>query len=80
MKLFEIKTPDGRRLRQHYETAVDAGAKLLPGYEVAGEVFLADADGNGGFLSPVKGQTLMGALLEAHGDELLAYLEKNRVP
>lgn len=76
MTLYEIEAPDGRRIRQFSKaTAAEVQANLLTGYKVRGTVSLADDKGNGGFLSPLNGKTLMGALLDAHGDELMAWLK-----
>jgi hypothetical protein len=75
LMLLEISTPDGRRLRQHHESIEAAKAKLTAGYAVTGTVSLADSDGNGGFVAPLAGPTFLTKLLEAHGDELLTWLE-----
>ena len=74
MPLLEIKAPGGRMLRQEHASIEAARASLLPGYSVVGTVTLQNADGSGGFVSPVNGPSMMAALLEAHGDELLAWL------
>lgn len=52
MKTFEIKTPDGRTLRQQHASLEVAKAALQPGYEVTGEVIGAQ-DGKGGWALPV---------------------------
>jgi hypothetical protein len=70
VKLFEIKAPDGRILRQHHaEKPV-----LTAGYEVTGIVFGAASDGTGGLVEKIGGPSLMAILIEAHGAELMAYL------
>jgi hypothetical protein len=74
---IELRRPDGttfRALGDHKQIASLQG-KLEPGYSVVGRVLFCDAEGKGGFVSPVNGQSLMGALLEAHGDELLAWIK-----
>ena len=70
MKLFEIKAPDGRILRQEHA----AKPVLTAGYEVTGIVFGAASDGTGGLVEKIGGPSLMAMLIEAHGDELVAYL------
>lgn len=71
MKLFEIKAPDGRILRQeHADKPV-----LTSGYEVTGVVIGAASDGTGGLVEKIGGPSLMRVLLEAHGDELAAWLK-----
>lgn len=75
MTLYEITTPDGRHIRQRHQSLDRLKADLLPGYTVIGTVSLANEDDAGGFVAPFAGPTLMGALLAAHGDELLAWLK-----
>jgi hypothetical protein len=75
VKLFEIKAPDGRILRQeHADKPV-----LTSGYVVTGTVFGAASDGTGGFVEKIGGPSLMAILLEAHGDELIAYLGEHHI-
>jgi hypothetical protein len=70
VKLFEIKAPDGRILRQeHADKPV-----LTAGYEVTGVVFGAASDNSGGLVEKIGGPSLMSLLIEAHGAELLAYI------
>jgi hypothetical protein len=67
---LEIRSPDGRVIRQFHKS-VDAARKALqPGYEVTGEVI------GSGVVSPVGpgARSFMRALLDAHGDELEAWL------
>lgn len=78
MKLFEIKAPDGRILRQRHESLVTLQAQLQPGYDVVGEVLGASHDDLGGLVQPIGGPSLMQVLLDAHGDELLAWLDERR--
>lgn len=76
MTLYEIEAPDGRRIRQYSNgSSSEVQTALMPGYKVKGTVSLADDRGEGGFLCPLNGKTLMGALLDAHGDELVAWLK-----
>ena len=79
MKVFEIAAPDGRRVRYVAESIEAARASLVAGYELMGEVFGADDKNAGGWLVPVGGKSLMGLLLEHHGDELLAWLRARDV-
>jgi hypothetical protein len=80
-KLFEIECPDGRVIRHRHETLHAAQAALQDGYKVTGEVLGASTDDKGGMVSPVGPGTssLMQTLLEAHGDELLAWLGKHGI-
>lgn len=75
MSLFEIKAPDGRLLRQEHASLDALKASLVTGYEVSGRVFGADANGQGGLVEKIGGPSLMAMLLEAHGDELVAWLK-----
>ena len=69
-----------RQLRQRIDTTVsEHQAKLMPGYAIIGTISLCDHEGNGGFVSPLNGPSLMGELLKAHGDELLAWLKQQAV-
>lgn len=75
MKLYEIKAPDGRILRQHHADK----PVLTAGYEVTGIVFGAASDGTGGLVEKIGGPSLMQILLDAHGDELIAYLAERHI-
>jgi hypothetical protein len=77
MALIEIKTPDGRAIRQHHASLEAARASLTAGYAVVGKVFLPDADGNGGFVVRPGGPTLLSVLLHEHGAELLAWMRSH---
>jgi hypothetical protein len=76
VKLFEIKAPDGRLLRQEHQTIDALKAQLVAGYEVTGIVYGAASDGTGGIVEKIGGPSLLRLLLEAHGDELIACLEE----
>jgi hypothetical protein len=73
-RLFEVETPDARRVRHHHATADSLQKMLQPGYKVVAEVFNAGIDGNGGLVEPL-GHSTMKTLLTVHGDELIAFLE-----
>jgi hypothetical protein len=75
VKLFEIKAPDGRILRQHHASLETLKASLVAGYEVTGVVFGAASDDSGGMVEKIGGPSLMSMLLDAHGDELKAWLQ-----
>jgi hypothetical protein len=77
MKTFEVRTPDGRSIR-HLDHTIDAlKARLSPGYIVMGEAFGADHNGQGGYIVPLGGKSLLAVLLESHGDELRRWLDLN---
>jgi hypothetical protein len=78
-KLFEIECPDGRIIRHRHPSLDDARKALLEGYKVTGEVLGASTDDKGGLVDPIGTgtKTMMGALLDAHGDELLGWLREN---
>jgi hypothetical protein len=82
MKLFEVRAPDGRALRQPHESLEAARAAVIAGYAVTGEVLGASADGAGGFVDPVGlgTQSFMATLLASRGDELLAWLKERGIP
>lgn len=80
MRTFEVKTPDGRHIRHLAASPDDAKKGLVFGYEVVGEVLGAKPDGSGGVVSSMTGErTLMGDLLDRHGDELLAWLASSGI-
>lgn len=76
---IEISAPGDRRLRMQHASIDDLKSKLEPGYSIVGTVSLCNDKGEGGFVSPLNGPSLMGALLEAHGDELLTWLKQQAV-
>jgi hypothetical protein len=71
-KLFESVCPDGRKVRHRHHSLEALQKGLLPGYRAIGQVFGADADGNGGFV-PQRG--FLTAVLEAYESELVEWLE-----
>jgi ribulose bisphosphate carboxylase small subunit len=79
MKVFEVRTPDGRVVRHEAESAEQLKGELQPGYAIAAEVYGADDQRQGGWSVPVGGKSLMALLLEHHGDELRAWLRENDV-
>jgi hypothetical protein len=74
MRVFEVFTPDGRKVRHLSETREGLAARLEAGYAIGAEVYGADEHGAGGYATATNGKSLMAVLLEAHGDELLAWL------
>ena len=75
-KLFEIECPDGRVIRHRHASLEEASKALQDGYKVCGEVLGASTDDKGGLVMPIGPGTtsVMQTLLEAHGDELIAWL------
>jgi hypothetical protein len=80
-RLFEVETPDGRKVRHRYATADGLQKMLQPGYRVIAEVFGAGIDGKGGFVVPIgsSAPTIMTSLLDAFGDQLLAWLASHGI-
>jgi hypothetical protein len=81
LKFFEVTTPDGREVRHRAESLDALRKALLPNYVVRGQIFGADADGKGGFMAPIgsSAPTIMTSLLDAFGDQLLAWLASRGV-
>jgi hypothetical protein len=77
MKTFEVRTPDGRSIRHQAGTVDELKARLSPGYIIFGEGFGCDHNGQGGYVVPIGGKSLMAVLLESHGDELRGWLAMN---
>jgi hypothetical protein len=77
-RLFELSTPDNRRVRHRYASADGLQKILQPGYKVVAEVFGAGNDGNGGMVEPL-GHSTMKTLLTVHGDELIAFLSERGI-
>jgi hypothetical protein len=72
---LEIRAPDGRVLRQFHRSVETARAALQSGYEITGQVI------SGNTVSPVGpgARSFMRALLDAHGDELEAWLAERGI-
>jgi hypothetical protein len=77
-RLFEVETPDERKVRHRYASAGGLQKMLQPGYRVVAEVFGAGIDGKGGLVEPI-GQSTMKTLLAVHGDELIAFLAERGI-
>ena len=80
-RLFEVVTPDGRKVRHRHASAGALQKVLQPGYRVVAEVFGAGIDGKGGFVVPIgsSAPTIMTSLLDAFGDQLLAWLASHGI-
>jgi hypothetical protein len=78
-KLFETVCPDGRRVRHRHHSFEALQKALQPGYLVAGQVFGANADDTGGIVSRPGAPSMLKALLESHGDELVAFLAERGI-
>jgi hypothetical protein len=80
MKLFLVETFDKRIIRHRAESAEALSGALEKDYRVVGEVFGADAKGDGGLVHRFDGSpTFMETLLEADGDRLLAWLDSRGI-
>ena len=77
-RLFEVETPDGRRVRHRYADPEGLQKMLQPNYKVVAEVFGAGIDGVGGMVEAL-GQSTMKTLLSVHGDELMAFLAERGI-
>jgi hypothetical protein len=79
-KLFEVVCPDGIRKVRHRAASFEALRKALqPGYSIAGEVFGANANDIGGFVSTPGAPSMLKALLDSQGDELLSFLARHGI-
>jgi hypothetical protein len=78
-KWFEVKCPDGRRVRHRHASMDALQRELQPGYRAIGQVFGANADGTGGIVSMPGEPSMLKALLESQGDELLAFLASHGI-
>ena len=78
-KLFETVCPDGRKVRHRHHSFEALRKELQPGYSVAGQVFGANADDTGGIVSMPGAPSMLKALLESHGDELVAFLAERGI-
>jgi hypothetical protein len=74
-KWFECICPDGVRRVRHRAASLEALQRVLqPGYVAVGQVFGHAEDGTGGFVSTPGAPSMMKALLESNGDELITFL------
>jgi hypothetical protein len=78
-RLFEVVCPDGRKVRHRHESLEALQKALQPGYVAVGQVFGANEDDTGGIVSRSGAQSIMKALLAAHGAELLAWLTSHGI-
>jgi hypothetical protein len=82
-RLFEVVCPDGVRRVRHRAASIEALQKVLqPQYHVVSEIFGASEDDTGGFAASIGSgakSNMMDGLLQAHGDTLLAFLEKHGI-
>ena len=78
-KLFETVCPDGHRVRHHHSSLEALQKALQPGYVAVGQVFGANADHTGGIVWRPGSPSMMKALLESHGDELVAFLAERGI-
>jgi hypothetical protein len=78
-KLFETVCPDGRRVRHRHHSLEALQKALQPGYSVVGQVFGANEDDTGGIVSRPGAPSIMKALLESQGDELVAFLAERGI-
>jgi hypothetical protein len=74
MKTFDVEAPDGRIVRLQAESIDTLKPQIAAGYTIVAEAFGARKDGTGGYSIPLGGKSLLAILLEAHGDDLLAWL------
>jgi hypothetical protein len=73
-KWFEIICPDGRKVRHRHSSMGALQKELTPGYRALGQVFGANEDGTGGFISSPGAPSMLKALLESDGDVLMEWL------
>jgi hypothetical protein len=78
-RLFEVETPDGRRVRHRHANPDTLRWVLQPGYQLVAEVLGAGVDGKGGLVEPIGQRSTMEILLAAHGSELLEFLGKHGI-
>ena len=78
-KLFEVAAPDGRKLRHRHYSLEALRKELQPGYVAVGQVFGHAEDGTGGFVSVPGAPSMLKALLEANGDDLIAFLAERGI-
>jgi hypothetical protein len=77
-KLFEVETPDGRKVRHRHHSVEALQRALQPRYSITGQVFGANEDDTG-FISRPGAPSMLKALLESQGDELLAFLARHGI-
>jgi hypothetical protein len=73
-KLFEVICPDGRKVRHRHSSLEALQKALQPGYVAVGQVFGANEDDTGGIVSRPGAPSMMKALLESQGDDLIEWL------
>jgi len=76
MKMFDVEAPDGRIVRLPAESIEALKPQLAAGYTIVAEAFGVRKDGAGGYSIPLGGKSLLAILIEAHGDDLLAFLKE----
>jgi hypothetical protein len=79
-RLFEVQTPDLRKVRHRHRSPDALQATLAPGYKVTAEIFGAGSDNCGGVAASIGGvdvPSLMAGLLRASGKELISFLQAN---
>lgn len=83
--VFEVTASDGRKIRHlvpdrpgENSLAFLRGRLVSADYEVTGQVFDTDPQGQGGWVMPVRRGSSgpLATFLETHGDELLGWLEE----
>jgi hypothetical protein len=77
-KWFEVRCPDGRKVRHRHHSLEALRKELQPRYVAVGQVFGANEDGTGGFLADPRSD-MMQAMLDAYGDTLLAWLTERGI-
>jgi hypothetical protein len=78
-RLFEVVCPDGRKVRHRHHSLEALRKALQPGYVAVGQVFGANEDDTGGIVSRPGAPSMLKALLESQGDELIAFLAERGI-
>jgi hypothetical protein len=78
-KWFAVSCPDGRAVRHRHSSMDALQRELQPGYRATGQVFGANEDGSGGFVSMPGAPSMLKALLESQGDVLLEWLAERGI-
>jgi hypothetical protein len=81
-RLFLVSTPHNLHHVRHKARTIEAlRARLLPGYNVQGEIFGANDAGEGGVVAAISptGPSIMAGLLQAFGDELITFLAERGI-